>query len=396
MSRKQLLLFCFALMLIFGNGSGLASMIPVHLSRQGIPQDQIGFLFSLLYFGIGISGILAGWWIDRHGQRKLLAVITAAGEIITALLLLQARSFLALSAVFFLSWFLAGAHAAIISALVGLQAKEAERGRVFGLIGFMTGLGYVLSGLTYGKIVDRYGFDTLLILNLGISILWTGLTLFYKEPVVSTAVKKQENEPKRKLLPVSFWLVVGAAVLGWVVVNGGKLGITLVMTDSGFSATDISLTVAVASLASLAMPLLLGWLSDRTGRKPLLVGLNLLGLAGMFLISRELGLTGFCVASSLLSLYSCFSGLSNAMVTDLLPQQSLGLGLALVNSTSYIAGIFSSALLGLSLQRLGNTLPFLVGMLLPLVAAILLACLSEKRLVRFKQAAPDINTASTE
>src|SRR5512146_781753 len=156
MAKKQLLIFGSALMLIFGNGSGLAAMIPVHLNRMGVAQDRIGFLFSMLYLGIGSAGILAGWAVDRFGQRKRLAVITAAGEVIIALVLLQARSFFALSAAFFLSWFLAGAHAAIVSTLVGLHAAENERGRVFGVIGFVTGLGMVVSGLTFGKIVDRY------------------------------------------------------------------------------------------------------------------------------------------------------------------------------------------------------------------------------------------------
>src|SRR5512140_3571616 len=141
MSKKQLLLFCLVLMLIFGNGSGLATMIPVHLSHMGVPPARIGFLFSLLYFAIGGSGILAGWMADRFGFAKRMAVISAAGEILTALLLLWARAFSTLAVALFLSWFLAGAHAAVISALVGRQAKPAERGSVFGVIGFVTGLG---------------------------------------------------------------------------------------------------------------------------------------------------------------------------------------------------------------------------------------------------------------
>jgi MFS family permease len=387
MSKKQLLLFCIVLMLIFGNGSGMASMIPVHLSRMGVSPANIGFLFSMLYFGIGGSGILAGWLADRFGFAKLMAVISAAGEILASLLLIWAHSFFSLSAAFFLSWFLAGAHAAVVSALVGRQAGKAERGSVFGMIGFVTGLGQMLSGFVYGKIVDGAGFQTLLLINLGISILWTGLSLLYKEPVVSLPEKKIDQGRIPELGGISkhpgrmpfaptggYWWIVLAAILGWVVVNGGKLGITLVMSDLAFSAGDISLTVGVASLAALAMPLLLGWMSDRIGRKPLLLALNLLGLIGLFLLGWGHGLAGFCAASSLLSLYSCFGGLSNALAADLLPPQSLGLGLALINSSSYIAGIFSSSLVGLSLKSLGNTKPFLLAMAVPVAAAIFLAC----------------------
>jgi MFS family permease len=151
------------------------------------------------------------------------------------------------------------------------------------------------------------------------------------------------------------------------------------MTRLHFSAADISLTVGIASLVALAIPLFLGWLSDHTGRKPLLLVLNLLGFAGLFLISHEKGLAGFCVASSLLSLYSCFSGLSNAMITDLVPKESLGLGLSLINSTSFIAGIFSSALVGLTINTLGVSTPFLLAMILPLTAGIFLSLIKENK-----------------
>ncbi len=381
MSKKQLLLFSLALILIFGNGSGFVTMVPVHLSRLGVGSDKIGYLFSMLYFGMASSGILAGWLTDRFQHRKLICVLSAAGQIIASLLmLLGAQSFPALAAALFLSWVLAGIHAPLISTLVGIQAKENERGRVFGILGLITGLGPVLSGFLYGKIVDVYGFKTLLALNVAISVLWTILSLFYKDPPAPAPIKKAEHQPDRPALKVSYFLVVLAATLGWFSINGGKLGITLVMTQLSFSANEISLTTGIASLAALALPLLLGWLSDSIGRKPLLLGLNLLGFAGLFLISRAQGLAGFCVASSLLSLYSCFGGLSNALIADLVPRESLGFGLSLINSTSFIAGIFSSALLGLTMGALGSTIPFLLAMILPLAAVILVAYVREDRL----------------
>lgn len=380
MSKKQLLIFSLVLFLIFGNGSGFVTLIPVHLSRLNVEPDKIGYLFSLLYLGMASSGILAGWLADHFQKYKLMSVVSAAGEIVASLLmLLGSRSFPVLAVALFLSWFLAGIHSALVSTLVGLQAGENERGRVFGIIGFITGLGPVISGFLYGKIVDRYGFETLLLLSLGISVLWTLLSLLYKEPRRPVTVTQAESRPARKPLPASFYLVVFAAVLGWFAVNGGKLGITLVMSDLNFSAADISMTVGIASLAALAIPLLLGWLSDYVGRKPLLLGLNLLGLAGLFLISRGHALVEFSIASSLLSLYSCFGGLSNALITDLVPKESLGFGLSLINGTSFIAGIFSSALLGITIRSLGPSTPFLAALFLPLLAALLLGRLKETR-----------------
>jgi MFS family permease len=259
MSKKQLLLLSLVLMLIFGNGSGFVTMVPVHLSRMGIGPAKIGYLFSMLYFGMGSSGILAGWLADRLQKRKLMCVLSAAGQIIASLLMLMgARSFPALAGALFLSWFLAGIHASLISTLVGLHAKENERGRVFGTLGLITGLGPILSGFLYGKIVDTYGFESLLALNIVISVVWTILSLFYKEAHGIAPIKNTTHGPDRLPLNISYFLVVFAAILGWFSINGGKLGITLVMTRLNFTANDISLTTGIASLVALALPLLLG------------------------------------------------------------------------------------------------------------------------------------------
>lgn len=374
MSKKQLLLFSTVTFLIFGSGSGFVTLVPVHLSRLGVAPDKIGYMFSLLYFGMAGSGILAGWLADRFGRHKLMCNLAAAGGIIASVfMLLGARSFPLFAAGQFLAWFLAGIHSALISTLVGLQAGERERGRVFGTLGFITGLGPVLSGFLFGKIMDSQGFEGLLTLNVAVAILWTILSLFYQAPQAAPAGRqKAETQAGRPPLPGSFYLVILAAILGWLTVNGGKLGISLAMTRLNFSADDISLTAGIGSLVALGMPLVLGWLSDYTGRKPLLLGLNLLGMAGLFIVSREYGLAGFYAASALLSVYSCFGGLANALITDLVPPESLGVGLSLVNGASFIAGIFSSTLVGVTVNAWGNATPFLFAMGFPLAAALLL------------------------
>ena len=159
------------------------------------------------------------------------------------------------------------------------------------------------------------------------------------------------------------------------------------MNQLKFSAGDISLTAGVASMAALAMPLLLGWLSDKIGRKPLMIGLNLVGMAGLLLLSQTAALPGFCLASALLSIFSTFAALTSALTADLVPRQSLGLGLSIMNNTSNLAGILSSALLGWALGGLGAATTFLIAPLLPLAAILMMARIEEARPVVKQQRA---------
>jgi hypothetical protein len=64
---------------------------------------------------------------------------------------------------------------------------------------------------------------------------------------------------------------------------------------------------------------------------------------------------------------------------DLVYQESLGIALALINISAHVAGIFSSALLGLALHAIGFKMPFLITMLFPLTGTMLLAELVEKK-----------------
>jgi MFS family permease len=378
MSKQQLFIFSLAMVLILGNGSGMAIMLPVYLGRMGSDPTFIGFLFAMLYLALSVSGILAGWLSDRFHKRKLMCILSAAAEIIAGLILLAARSLPVLAASLILSWFLAGIHIALINVLVGLQAEKSKRGQVFGIMGFVIGLGPILSGFLYGPLMDRFGMNALFIISLAISILWTILSLFYKEVPKQTDVDSRISAAGAPL-GRSFVFLVLASILGWIIVNGGKLGISMIMNGLNFSAGEISTTAGIASLVILPLPLFLGWISDRTGRKPLIVGLNLLGIAGLVILSRVTSLSGFWLASTMLSFYGCFSGLTIALAVDILPRQAMGIGISLISGTSNIAGIFSSALLGLAFRGLGPSTTFLAALILPLAAIAMLFFVSERR-----------------
>ena len=46
----------------------------------------------------------------------------------------------------------------IVGAMVGTQARENERGRLFGVLGVTISLGSLLGGLTFGRMADAWGY----------------------------------------------------------------------------------------------------------------------------------------------------------------------------------------------------------------------------------------------
>jgi MFS family permease len=72
-------------------------------------------------------------------------------------------------------------------------------------------------------------------------------------------------------------------------------------------------------------------------------------------------------------LCSAAGPVASALVTDLVPRESLSRGLALYNATTWLGGIAGCLLTGYAAQSVGTTLTLLTGSCLPLLAVVLLA-----------------------
>jgi MFS family permease len=145
------------------------------------------------------------------------------------------------------------------------------------------------------------------------------------------------------------------------------------MNDLGFGAIAISSTGAIGGMVTLPLPFLVGWLSDRQGRKNFLYFGYPAGFISVCVLAFSSLLWHFWVVVILQS----FSGsvntpIGNALATDLLPPQALGKGLALFNASTWIGGVLGFAGGGYALKSLGLTPTLIIGICLALIAIVLL------------------------
>ena len=123
----------------------------------------------------------------------------------------------------------------------------------------------------------------------------------------------------------------------------------------------------------MPLPLLLGWLSDRTERKVFLYAGYVVGLASLAIMAVSTSLWHFSIALALQAIFVGVNAtLGNALVTDLLPPGSLGRGLALFGATAWIGGVLGFAGAGFALQNVGVLSTFIISMGLPLIGIGLL------------------------
>jgi MFS family permease len=181
-------------------------------------------------------------------------------------------------------------------------------------------------------------------------------------------------------LGAGFYLLLLASLMATVANSIRILGASLALDELGFGAAAISSTGAVGGAVILPLPLLVGWLSDRLGRRRFLALGYLSGTLGLLVMAASVSLWHFWVGVALVSvLITVNRGVGSALVTDIVPQASLGRGMSLFGAAPFIAGIIGSTGAGEAAELLGLTATFILGAFLPLLAVVLLIPIRSSR-----------------
>jgi MFS family permease len=364
---------------VFVIGAGLLPLLPLYATELGAPPTITGYYMASAYLAVTAGTLVSGWLADRFGRRRMLLAL--AGILCLSAMWAIGRVgsvwalFLSTDAV----WFLGGSGATLTYILAGLLAGEQERGKVYGFLSLISGVGSLAGGLIIGPMVDRWGYPTMFALLSLCNLLWPLAALILRDKRADQVVAGQRAQAGQRLrLGRSYYLLLASTLLAAAAGFVGTFCQSLSMDALGFTATAVSSTLAVSSALTLPLPLLVGWLSDRCrhvhrGRKGFLVLGYLVSTIGLMLLSQSSALWHFWLAVALTGVSSGLrTAVSSALANDLLPRESLGRGLALLTTMTWIGGIIGFSASGHLIERLGLT-PALIGSaVLPLLSIGLL------------------------
>jgi MFS family permease len=396
-----LVLLTFTFGFVLFDRMALNFLVPFFDKELALNNTQIGLLASLLALAWAISGYMVGTLSDKTGKRKKYLIVSVALFSICSFISGIAASFAFLLVARIIMGFAEGPVLPMAQSIMATASTEKRRG--FNM-GFMQSfgsnlLGTMLAPLVLVALATKFGWRTaFFIAGIPGLILATICYFSIKEPQNKIV---GEHKPKISLAGLlkyrNVWMAVllSCCMMTWMFAQITFLPKYLV-ADKHFSEEDMGKTMAVFGLASLIWGAIVPGLSDKLGRKPVVIFFFFLSLMmplGVVYGGHDFGSLApyiFLGATTM----GCWPVVLAIIPSETVPKHFIAQTMGFVMGIGELVGGFAApAIAGWSADRFGLHTPFLIAAGAALVAGLLAFFLIETAPVKLKRkvfAQPDI------
>ena len=364
------------------------NILPLFLANVlGVRTSVIGVIEGVAEATASLLKIFSGWLSDRMRARKWLAVVGYGISALAKPFFYFANSWGVVGGVRWADRVGKGIRTAPRDALVADSIEERHRGLAFGfhraadtggaMLGLLIALGVVWLVLQGAEKLTRSTFQTVVIISLLPAVL---AVLSLAIGARDVPVASQRAAPRFALRSLGkrfclFLLVVGIFDLG----NSSDAFLVLRAQERGLSVIGVLGMLATFNLVYTLVSTPAGSLSDRVGRKRLIVG----GWLVYAVIYLGFGLvrTGWQVWA-LYAVYGVYYGMAygtaKAMVADIVPVELRGTAYGTYNAVLGLLDFPASVIAGVLWQGVGvwqgfgPSAPFLFGGAVEILAAVLM------------------------
>lgn len=352
-------------------------IIPLYLTAVfGATPTLVGIIEGIAESLASLLKVFSGYISDKYKKKKPIAFAGYCSGLVYKLALLFAGSWVGILAARIIDRFGKGIRTAPRDVMVAESADRAHMGHAFGIHKALDMCGSALGILLSFFLLKTAGSDSYrLIFAVSIIpvILALCMFLFIQEKKEPRAVKERVHFWKNLgLLDRNLKLYLLVAFL-FTLGNSSNTFLLLRATNLGFSDTDAILLYFLYNLVAAVLSIPFGHLSDRIGRKTLLVSgylvFALVYLGFGFAWSKATILLAFGVYG----LYTAMTtGVERAFISEIAPPDLKGTMLGLHSTLVGVALLPASVIAGLLWEYFGAFAPFLFGAVLSCLAAVVL------------------------
>ena len=353
-------------------------IIPLYLSSAfGATPVLIGIIEGIAESLASLLKVFSGYVTDKWGRKKQVAFAGYAAGLVYKAMLILAGTWVGVLAARMVDRMGKGIRTAPRDVMVSESADKNHMGKSFGIHKALdmagSAVGIFASYLLLKNGGANFQYKELFAVSAIPALLGLLMFFFIKE-------KKRESAPNKR---ESFWKDLGrldgqlklylAASFVFTLGNSSNTFLLLRAKSVGFNDADVILLYFVFNLTASVLSIPLGRLSDKIGRKSLLVAGYLVFSAVYFGFAFGGSRASIAVIFVLYGVYSAMiSGVERAFIAEISPAELKGTMLGLHSTVVGIALLPASMIAGLLWSWLGAPAPFVFGSMMSLAAAIIL------------------------
>jgi DHA1 family multidrug resistance protein-like MFS transporter len=325
----------------------LVAVMPLYVSKLGGSVSEVGLIVAVNAYCTALFLIPFGLLSDRFGRRTFLL----SGLIIVTIvpfLYIFSTTLLQLAILRVLHGIASATFVPNLMASVIDMSPAEQKGKAIGWYTTATQSGLMIGPIFGGFLLSNFSFEIAFISS-GIIALITLIIASIRFHVVP-----RKETVKLDLEASWSWLkqkaLYGALLSPLVMLFGvGTISayIPLYVQDFGISATGAGLIITLCYASSAALRVTAGSMSDRIGRKPMILGGLLLSIIMMALIPQFnslvlLSIISFCYGIG----YGILQPSGIALTSDLSPRKNLGLAASMFASAVHVGMAVGPTVMG--------------------------------------------------
>ncbi|MEX2462386.1 MAG: MFS transporter [Paenibacillaceae bacterium] len=344
----------------------IVPILPIYLTTVlHIPLTSIGIIEGIAESTASILKLFSGWITDRFGKHKLLMLIGYGLSNLTKPFFAISASWSQVLLIRFSDRFGKGIRTSPRDALLADATTKEDRGKSFGFRRALDALGAALGPVVAFGILAMYPghYQLVFLLSVIPGTIALLLIIFFLKEKAATHSLQQRVLPKisfKQMNPrfLGFSFISTLFAIG----NFSDAFLALRAQNIGMIIAFIPLAFFVMNLSSSIFSMPIGILSDRIGRRSVLITGYLI-FASIYLgFGIAKNVTWIWVLFILYGLYYAFTdGIQKAYIADIVPEGQRGTAMGTFNALTGLAALPASIIAGFLWQSFGPEVAFSVS-----------------------------------
>jgi MFS family permease len=353
-------------------------IIPLYLSSAfGATPVLVGIIEGIAESLASLLKVFSGYITDKRGKKKPIAFVGYTAGLVYKAALIFATSWIGVLGARVIDRIGKGIRTAPRDVLVSESADKNHMGKAYGIHKALdmagSAIGIFISYLLLKNAGEHFVYKKLFAISVIPALLGLFMFIFIKENKKDRTMKKREpfwQDMKKLDSQLKMYLAV---VCLFTIGNSSNAFLLLRAKSVGFRDAQVIVLYFIFTITASIFSIPLGRLSDKIGRKKLLVTGYLVSSVvylGFAIASRQ----AVVVAAFLLyGLYTAMIvGVERAYIAEISPVELKGTMLGMHSTVVGLALLPASVIAGLLWNGIGAPAPFLFGSGISLTAALIL------------------------